>query len=60
MIMILLAIVASLFLPFTIFGLVATKPLVLLFGVFMIARRLLRWLLGGRGPIRSRRRRWPW
>lgn len=57
LIAVMIAVVAGLFLPFALFGLSASRPLLVVLAILMLGRRLLRRLLGG-GPIRSRRRRW--
>lgn len=49
-----LALLISLFVPFSLFGWAAPKPLVILLAVFTFGRRILRRFLGG-GPVRRRR-----
>ena len=47
----------GLFVPFSLFGIAAPKPLLILLAVFTFGRRILRRVFGG-GPVRPRRR-WP-
>ena len=57
MIMIAITVVVAIAAPFALFGLWVSRPVIILLGIFAIARRMLRWLL--RRPGGPRRRRWP-
>ena len=56
LIMIALTVVVAIAAPFALFGLWVSRPVIILLGIFAVARRILRWLSGRPGG--PRRRRW--
>lgn len=58
MIVLLIIVVSGLFAPFALFGLTVSRPLLIVLAIITFGRRILRRLMRGGSPIRSRGRHW--